>query len=59
MIATKHYLGKIMNATLCRYAIISTYNGGTDSILRVLYNNRKIWQYKLLIKRHQVMFRKN
>ncbi len=30
-----------MNATLCRYEIISTYNGGTGSILRVFYNNRK------------------
>ncbi len=43
-----------MNATLCRYAIISTYNGVTGSILRVLSNNRKSWQYKLLIKYYQV-----
>ncbi len=59
MIATKRYLGKIMNATLCGYAIFSTYNSGTGSILRVLYNNRESWRYKLLIKYHQVMFRKH
>ncbi|MBE8596666.1 membrane-bound lytic murein transglycosylase MltC [Xenorhabdus sp. BG5] len=35
------YLGEIKNATSRRYAIITAYNGGAGSVLRVFSNDRK------------------
>ncbi|WP_045959200.1 membrane-bound lytic murein transglycosylase MltC [Xenorhabdus poinarii] len=35
------YLGEIKNATSRRYAVITAYNGGAGSVLRVFANDRK------------------
>lgn len=36
------YLGEITNATSRRYAIITAYNGGAGSVLRVFHNDKKL-----------------